>query len=130
MPKKSKNAFAQTLSVIREATRVGFQWPDWRGPLRKVREELRELEYEIKKPKKSKQRMSEEVGDLLFSVCNLAMQLGLDPEQSLKSTLNHFAERFRFVEKELKKKGRRPETAKLAEMTALWKKAKKRVKKV
>jgi uncharacterized protein YabN with tetrapyrrole methylase and pyrophosphatase domain len=122
---KNMPAFPQTLSMIVEATRVGFQWEDWRGPLSKVKEELRELEVEIKRPRKNKKRMSEEVGDLLFSVCNLAFQLRLDPEHSLHLTLKTFRSRFHFLEKELRKKGKTPEKATLQEMTVLWRKAKR-----
>jgi len=118
-------ALRRTLRTIANAKRVGFQWKNWVGPLRKVKEELRELELEIRKPGKYKTRVSEEIGDLLFSVCNLATLLGLDPEKSLHATLDKFQARFRFVEKELRKKGKRPQASHLKEMSALWREAKK-----
>jgi uncharacterized protein YabN with tetrapyrrole methylase and pyrophosphatase domain len=117
-------ALRRTLRTIRNAKRAGFQWRDWVGPLRKVKEELRELEQEIRRRSKTKARISEEIGDLLFSVCNLATLLKLDPEKSLNATLDKFQSRFRFVAAELKKKGRSPKESNLKEMGSLWRKAK------
>jgi uncharacterized protein YabN with tetrapyrrole methylase and pyrophosphatase domain len=118
-------ALRKTLKIIGDATKVGFQWPDWSGPLRKVKEELRELEREIRRRKKNKGKISEEIGDLLFSVCNLATRFDLDPEESLHATLKKFEARFRFVERELRKKGKSPRQSNLREMGALWEKAKR-----
>lgn len=120
------SAFRDTARVIEAARKVGFQWFDWRGPLKKVKEELRELDHEIQKRSPSKKRISEELGDLLFSVCNLATLLGLDAEAALRATLKRFRSRFRFVEDELKKKGKSPKGSSHKEMLALWRKAKKR----
>lgn len=119
-------ALRRTLRTIAGARRVGFQWPDWKGPLAKVKEELAELEREIRKRPKDKALIAGEVGDLLFSVCNLATLLDVDPEESLRGTLEKFARRFRFVADELKKKGKRPEHSNLKEMSSLWRKAKKK----
>ncbi len=119
-------ALRRTLCIIKNAQRVGFQWRDWVGPLRKVKEELRELEQEIRSRAKSKVRISEEIGDLLFSVCNLATLFNLDPEKSLNTTLDKFQSRFRFVARELKKRGKVPKESNLKEMGALWRRAKKR----
>lgn len=117
-------AIKRTLKVIGDATKVGFQWPDWVGPLKKVKEELRELEKEVRRRHKDRSKISEEIGDLLFSVCNLATRFDLDPEKSLHATLDKFQKRFRFVEMELKKKGKSPRTSDLREMGMLWLKAK------
>lgn len=119
------SAFRETARVIEAARRVGFQWFDWRGPLKKVKEELRELDREIRNFPKSKMRVSEELGDLLFSVCNLATLLDLDAEACLRATLRRFRSRFRFVEGELKKKGKSPKESNHKEMLSLWRKAKK-----
>lgn len=117
-------ALRRTLRTIANAKRAGFQWRGWAGPLRKVKEELRELELEIRSRTKTKARISGEIGDLLFSVCNLATLLELDPEKSLHATLDKFQSRFRFVKNELRKKGKRPKDSNLREMGALWKRAK------
>jgi uncharacterized protein YabN with tetrapyrrole methylase and pyrophosphatase domain len=119
-------ALRRTLRTIADAKRAGFQWRGWVGPLRKVKEELRELEREIRRRAKTKGRISEEIGDLLFSVCNLATLLELDPEKALHATLDKFQSRFRFVKNELRKKGKSPKDSNLKEMGALWKKAKTR----
>lgn len=119
-------ALRRTLRTIKNAKRVGFQWRDWVGPLRKVKEELRELEREIRSRVKTKEQISEEIGDLLFSVCNLATLLDLNPEKSLHATLDKFQSRFRFIVRELKKKGKSPKESNLKEMSSLWRKAKKK----
>ena len=67
----------------------------------------------------------EELGDLLFSVCNLARHLGVDAESALEGTSAKFARRFRAVEAAAKAEGRSLKDMTLAEMDALWEKAKK-----
>ena len=124
-----KNSFSLANQIIKEATRVGFQWKGLSGPLKKVREELREMEQEIKSRRRSKTSISDELGDLLFSLCNLASLLRIDPEKALHSTLDRFEARFHIVKSELKKKGKTPEESTLKEMDALWEKAKIKLKK-
>lgn len=127
--KHRTDALNGAVRVIAEATRVGFQWKDWVGPLKKVKEELRELESEIRSRRPDKKRIAGEIGDLLFSVCNLATRFGLKPDRALSSTLKKFRMRFRYVEAELKKRGRKPEASNLKEMGDLWDEAKRRTKK-
>ena len=121
-------ALKRTLRTIATAKQAGFQWPDWVGPLKKVKEELRELEEEIRSRTKTRARISDEIGDLLFSVCNLATLLELDPEQSLHATLDKFESRFRFVKRELKKRGKSPRQSNLKEMASFWRKAKRKTR--
>jgi uncharacterized protein YabN with tetrapyrrole methylase and pyrophosphatase domain len=109
--------------VIDKLTRVGFQWSDLHGPLEKVKEEFAELSAEIQTDPKSA-KVSHELGDLLFSICNLAAMLKLNPEDSLRSTLDRVQKRFRHVEKRLKDQGKNPEQSTLAEMDSLWNEAK------
>ena len=112
-----------------KAARVGFDWKDAQGPLDKIREELSELEQAVAErvstePKDS-DRVKEELGDLLFSVCNLARHLGVDSESALEGTTAKFARRFRAVEAGAKAQGRDLKEMTLAEMDALWGQAKK-----
>jgi MazG family protein len=79
------------------AAGVGFDWPDTHGPIEKVREELGELERESEAGG-PKERLSEEVGDLLFAVINLSRKLGCDPRAALECANEKFTRRFRAIE--------------------------------
>ncbi|MBR1920622.1 MAG: nucleoside triphosphate pyrophosphohydrolase [Kiritimatiellae bacterium] len=112
-----------------KAARVGFDWPDAAGPLAKIEEELGELKAEIAarasdRPADSV-RVKEELGDLVFAVCNLARHLKVDAESAVELTTARFARRFRAVEAGAKAAGRRLNDMTLAEMDELWDAAKK-----
>ncbi|TAH37692.1 MAG: nucleoside triphosphate pyrophosphohydrolase [Alphaproteobacteria bacterium] len=106
------------------AAGVGFDWPDMNGPLAKIEEELQELKAEIKSGNKAK--ITEEIGDLLFSICNLSRHLKLSPELSLKSSSNKFKNRFQYIEKETKNNNENLKSKSLDEFEELWQKAKKK----
>ena len=117
-----------------KAARVGFDWKDADGPMEKIREETKELEAEIfavrdgvgRIPPAKQDRVREELGDLLFSVCNLARKLGVDAESSVAGATDKFAARFCAVEAAAAEKGRDMKDMTLAEMDALWDEAKAR----
>ena len=113
-----------------KAARVGFDWQDAEGPLEKIAEELEELKAEIAARKSASpadsDRVKEELGDLLFSVCNLARHLKVDSESALEGTTAKFSRRFRAVEAAAKAAGRDLKDMTLAEMDKLWENAKKR----
>ncbi len=115
-------ALQRSLKVIQKVTKVGFQWPDLEGPLKKIDEEWLELKEAIHQ--KDNDATSGEIGDLLFSIANVAHLLKLDPEASLRSTLSRFESRFRHVESRLREQGRKPEQATLDEMDRYWDEAK------
>lgn len=111
-----------------KASRVGFDWKDATGPMEKIVEELDELKAEVaarasKKPADS-DRVKEELGDLLFAVCNLARHLGVDAESALELTNARFSRRFRCVEAGAKESGRDLKEMTLEEMDELWERAK------
>jgi len=116
---------AQTRAVklARRAARVGFDWPDTESVLAKLDEELGELRREIEDGADAG-RLEDELGDVLFSVANLARHLDLDPEAALRRTNAKFEHRFRHVERRLREEGRRAEEASLQEMDRLWEEAK------
>jgi uncharacterized protein YabN with tetrapyrrole methylase and pyrophosphatase domain len=120
---------ARTLKVIQKVTKVGFQWPDLKGPMEKLEEEVAELKAALAhsdlEPEEYLEKIESEIGDILFSVCNVTSFLKLDPEAALRSTLRKFETRFRFVEDRLRKQGRSPETSNLEEMDQFWNEAKK-----
>ena len=112
-----------------KAARVGFDWKDASGPMDKIREEIAELEKAVAARKSKAPADSEDVkaelGDLLFSVCNLARHLGVDSESALEGTTAKFARRFRAVEAGARAQGRALKEMTLAEMDALWEEAKR-----
>ncbi|MBA2383063.1 MAG: nucleoside triphosphate pyrophosphohydrolase [Actinobacteria bacterium] len=92
-------ALMQARKLQRRAVAAGFDWPDLDGPLAKVREELGELEAEVARagePEFETQpdaAVAHEVGDLLFTVVNLARRLNVDPELALRATNGRFVAR-------------------------------------
>jgi len=118
-------ALTRAVKLQKRAARVGFDW-DRPGPvLAKVLEEFDELRAEIEADA-PEARLGDEVGDLLFSVCNLARHLGVDPEAALRGTNARFEDRFRFMEQALAAQGRRLEDADLQELDGLWEQAKQK----
>ncbi|MGE5565575.1 MAG: nucleoside triphosphate pyrophosphohydrolase [Parcubacteria group bacterium] len=115
-------ALTRAVKLTKRAARVGFDWPSTREVLDKLAEEVGELEAEIDAGDMAKAR--EELGDILFVVANLARKLDVEPEDALRATNAKFARRFAFIEAELAKDGRTPEQSDLAEMDALWDRAK------
>lgn len=103
------------------AAGVGFDWPDAKGPLAKVKEETAELERETRR-----ETVEEELGDLLFAVVNLARKLGIEPGQALEKANNKFTRRFGAVERLAAERGLVLGRATLAELDRLWDEVKAR----
>ncbi len=117
-------AATRAVKLQKRAARVGFDWPSIDGTLASIREETNELEEEIIR-KADKKTIEAELGDLFFSVVNVARYLDIDPETALRRTNRKFENRFHFIEAALAKQGRSPREATLAEMETLWAEAKK-----
>jgi len=101
------------------AAGVGFDWPDAAGPLAKVREEIREIEAEVDAGAEPA-RIQEEIGDLLFSIVNLARKLGCDPRAALERANGKFTQRFRKIEELAAERGIDVHTAGLEALDRLW----------
>jgi ATP diphosphatase len=116
---------AQTRAVklARRAARTGFDWPDTVSVLAKLEEEIGELRQEMDMGSEPA-RLEDELGDVLFSVANLARHLDIDPEAALRRTNAKFEYRFRFVEDRLREADRTLQDATLEEMDRLWEEAK------
>ncbi len=108
--------------IASQAAGVGFDWDDAAKALEKVAEESSELRVEIEQGRRHEAEA--EIGDLLFAVANVARLLKINPEFALARTNREFTRRFRFIEAELKKRGREIAQASLAEMEELWQRAK------
>ncbi|SCY82503.1 nucleoside triphosphate pyrophosphohydrolase [Microvirga guangxiensis] len=111
---------AQKLTA--KAAKVGFDWPEPAQVIDKIHEELEEVKEASSTGKR--ERIEDEIGDLLFSVTNLARHYGIDPETALRRTNAKFERRFSTVEKALKQQGRKLTDASLSEMEELWVQAK------
>lgn len=115
-------ALTRALKLQNRAARVGFDWPSTGEVLDKMLEEARELVEA--RDRLGAEAIEEETGDLLFVIANLARHLGVDPEAALRRANAKFTRRFRAIEAELARRGRRPEQSSLAEMDAIWNAAK------
>jgi MazG family protein len=115
-------ALARAEKLQRRASRVGFDWGAPEPILDKIAEEIGELGAELATA--DKERIVDELGDVLFAVVNLARHLDIDAEVALRGTNAKFERRFRYVERMLQAGGKSPEQSTLEEMEALWKAAK------
>lgn len=111
---------ARAARLQKSAAEVGFDWPDIRPVIAKVREELEEIEALLSAPEASADARSDEVGDLLFSVVNLARHLGVAPDPAMTAANMKFARRFRSVEAALAARESTPSRSSLEEMDQLW----------
>jgi len=102
---------------------VGFDWDNPQAVIKKVEEELKELKTEIKK-KGSSNRISEELGDLLFTLAQLARHLKIDAEQSLRGSNDKFLGRFKKLESNIKKKKKSISDMSESELDREWSKVK------
>jgi tetrapyrrole methylase family protein / MazG family protein len=105
-----------------KAARVGFEWEHVDQVWEKFAEEIRELQTAAALQNRAK--VEEELGDVLFSLVNLARFLEVNPDEALHKTTGKFIRRFQFIERELHRRGKTPKQASLAEMDALWEQAK------
>ena len=106
-----------------KARNAGFDWEDKGGVWAKVREELGELEEELRRG--DKERSKEELGDFLFSVINAARLYHINPDTALEITNNKFIRRFNYIEQHSIKVGKPLTEMTLEEMDKLWLEAKK-----
>ena len=106
-----------------KARNVGFDWQKKEDVWGKVREELAELEAELRK--EDKENSTKELGDFLFSVINAARLYHLNPDNALEMTNQKFIRRFNYVEEKAKEKGKSLKDMTLREMDELWNEAKK-----
>ncbi len=113
-------ALLEGQKLTKKAAKVKFDWQNTEQIFDKLTEETNELKEAICK----NANIEEEIGDLLFVVMNLARNLGVDAETALKKTNRKFRQRFGYIEKTLKVKGKSLEESNLEEMDALWNQAK------
>lgn len=136
-------ALLEATKISKRAAGIGFEWPAIDDLLEKLDEEASELRENLARlpvppspgkatagaqghtvPEQLQSRIEDEVGDLFFTVVNIARYLNVDPEQALRSTNKKFRERFESMEAEAQKDQRRLEELTLEQMEELWQKSK------
>lgn len=117
-------ALLRAAKLQKRAARVGFDWPSIEPVFAKLDEEVAELR-EAMAGSSDQDAVAEELGDLLFVCANLGRHAGVDPEDALRRANEKFERRFRRIEALLAAEGRTPDDSDLAEMDALWERAKR-----
>jgi tetrapyrrole methylase family protein/MazG family protein len=108
----------------KKAAKAGFDWPDIKGVIEKIREELDEAEEAIRDG--GGERIEEELGDLLFSAVNLCRYVKVEPSVALQKTNAKFTRRFQHVEQRMKETGAELKPENLTLMDGFWEEAKGR----
>ena len=121
---RSLPALLMALETSKRAVAQGFEWADTHAVLLKVDEELAELRAELAAALPDSSRVESEIGDLLFTVVNVARRVGIDPEEALRKQITRFGKRFRFIETQAASTRRELPTFTVGEWLAGWKAAK------
>ena len=149
-------ALMEAYKLSSRAAHVGFDWPEMEGLFAKLEEETGELREELKAvptlhskgqsskgkslgegiagsgkpqfPPEVRERVEDEVGDMLFVLVNVARYLSLDPESALRKTNRKFKRRFQWMEERLRASDRTPQQASMDELGTLWQEAKQQEK--
>lgn len=117
-------ALMQAMEISKRVVKVGFEWGTFADVLAKMDEEIAELKAELNAATPDKNAICDELGDLLFTVVQVARWQKLDPEDALRRMLARFTARFRHIERRGAEQGRALADMTLAEMDALWDEAK------
>lgn len=107
-----------------KAAGVGFDWDSHKQVLDKLDEEIRELKQELSRPRKNKKQIELELGDVLFTVANLARHVGVDAESSLRASSDKFYRRLAKVDRSIRAAGKHLADCTMGELEAAWNQAK------
>lgn len=111
-------ALARAMEISKKAAKAGFEWPNIEAVVDKMEEEVGELKQELAAGDRT--RIFEEIGDLLFTVVNVARWSKVDPEDALRVMIARFSARFRRIEDAARESGRSVEDMTIQEMDAVW----------
>ncbi|MGQ9454972.1 MAG: nucleoside triphosphate pyrophosphohydrolase [Armatimonadota bacterium] len=111
-------ALMRATKLSKRAARTGFEWPNLQAVVDKLKEEVAELEAALAKG--DREEIRGEIGDLLFTIVNIARWVDVDPEDALRGMLKKFAERFRRIEEHARQTGRDITEMTLEEMDKVW----------
>ncbi len=115
-------ALMRAYRISERAAKLGFDWPDVDGVLKKLEEELAEFKAALKR--ENSEKSGEVLGDLLFTAVNLGRFMRVHPEAALTRTVSKFIKRFHAVEQLLREQGRTLESVSPDEMDAIWEQGK------
>lgn len=118
-------ALLKAYRIQQKVSRMGFDWEKIRDVVEKLDEEMREFKEAFARGGEDRSEITGEIGDILFTIVNIARFLGINAEDALSKTTAKFMKRFRFVEKSAASMNRPLEEMNLNEMDALWEDAKK-----
>ena len=121
---RSMPALKRAQKITAAAARHGFDWENTDDVLKKLQEELAELDAARKKG--DVRTIEEEMGDILFTLVNLSRFLSIDAENALTGTIDKFLRRFAYISQQLLANGKSIDSATLAEMDILWDEAKEK----
>lgn len=119
---KAMPALARAQSISRRAAHHGFEWPNIEPVWAKVDEEMHELKEAAAAG--DKHRTGEELGDLLFTMVNIARFLGVESEEALGQTVDRFTRRFHHIEERLRQANKQFDQSNIEEMDRYWEEAK------
>jgi len=120
---RSQPALTEALKLQEQAARVGFDWSDPAPILDKIEEEIAELREALAEGRPEK--VSDELGDLIFALVNIGRHVKADPENALRGTNTKFRRRFNHIETSLNNNGETLQAASLERMEDLWQAAKR-----
>jgi MazG family protein len=120
---KALPALIRAQKAQSKTARVNFDWTEVRDVIAKVEEELCEVKDAI--ASQDREMITDEIGDVLFAVVNLARKCEIDAESALQKATDKFVARFNRLEDELRRQGKRLGDVDLAEMDAIWERIKK-----
>ncbi len=116
-------ALSRAVKLSARAARVGFDWPEVEAAFGKIEEEMAELRLEL--PLADTARLADELGDVLFTVANVARKLGLDAEACLRQANAKFARRFEAMERRIERDGSSLQESGLERMETAWRQVKR-----
>lgn len=119
---RSLPALLKSMRLTEKAANVGFDWEKTEDVFDKIDEEIDELKVAMRTNDQAE--IEHEIGDLLFTVCNIARRLGIQPEEALQATNQRFTDRFEYIERALRSRDKSFDQVSLEEMDALWDEAK------
>lgn len=120
---KHMGALLRAQKVQQKAAKVGFDWDKIEDVVLKLDEEVAELKEAI--ADRIQEKIEEEMGDILFSIVNIARRSGINAEDALRRTTNKFIARFQYIEEQMRARNLKWEEMDLAGMDQLWEEAKR-----
>jgi nucleoside triphosphate diphosphatase len=112
------------VKLQKRAAQAGFDWQAAAPILAKLDEEVAEFKAEMSAETIDKERLTDEFGDMLFVMANLARHLKLDPETAIRSTNRKFDRRFRYIEQKAAENGEKMDALSLEALEAYWQESK------